>query len=166
MRSISLLFFPLLATARWSLRSMTTPYIPRERGGTLLGGETRDRARGQRGGNGPAGRPPWDGDEVRTNLGRWDGDSENDQVPSHAANAPGPSYKLCMVPGLLCFFPIQKIPPWDVKLGHSHFFTKRASIRARRDCKKGKSRGCKTWGGRLALCPPSLAGAYQILGDK
>jgi hypothetical protein len=49
----------------------------------------------------------------------------------------------CAGGGFLRRAPSTKIPRWDRKFGHQHFFTKTDPIRARRVCKKGplKARG-------------------------
>jgi hypothetical protein len=49
----------------------------------------------------------------------------------------------CAGGGFLRWAPSTKIPRWDRKFGHEHFFTKTGPIRARRVCKKGplKARG-------------------------
>jgi hypothetical protein len=67
----------------------------------------------------------------------------------------------CVGGGFLRRAPSTKIPRWDRKFGHQHFFTKTGPIRARRVCKKGplKARGRLGTEGR-----PLLFGKGRFLG--
>ena len=86
-------------------------------------------------------------------MGRG-GIGDDDEVLSHAENAPALSHKVCMATGFLCPLPTQKSARWEDKFWHEHFSTNLYPIRGRRVCKKGKGWETRGEGGHTMAAFP------------